>query len=342
MPPLNLKYVKIYRDRHGKTRYYFRKKGEKSVKLPDLYAEGFLDAYHAALTGYKRIEPKSAAIKSQTLDHLIVLWMKSQHFTHLEESTKAVYTRLLSRVRESEAAAGSALSMQAKHIRILVSYFGTAPTTAQRILRLMSQLMQFSISLGWREDDPTLGIKIKRQKSEGIHSWTEGEITQYEAYWRPGSIQRLALYLMLYTGQRRSDVVNMGRSDISGASLHLKQKKTKTELILPIHPSLLGEINQSASDGQTFLEASSGRPYTANGFYNVFKAWCREASLPEKCSPHGLRKAAARRLAEAGCSAHQIAAITGHKRLADVAHYTKAAEQRKMAEDAMSRLDKSV
>ncbi|MBO1325388.1 tyrosine-type recombinase/integrase [Acetobacter sp. TBRC 12305] len=206
----------------------------------------------------------------------------------------------------------------------------------------MGQLMQFSRSIGWREDDPTLGIKLKRQRSEGIHSWTEGEIAQYEACWPSGSIPRLALYLMLYTGQRRSDVVRMGPADISGGSLRLKQQKTKTELILPIHAALRAEIDQWRGTGQTFLEASSRRPYTANGFYNVFKGWCRAAKLPERCSPHGLRKAAARRLAEAGCSAHQIAAITGHKRLADVAHYTKAAEQRKMAEDAMSRLDGSV
>ncbi|MCP1243226.1 tyrosine-type recombinase/integrase [Acetobacter lambici] len=342
VPPLNLKYVKIYRDRHGKTRYYFRKKGAKSVKLPDFHADGFLEAYHAALTGYERIEPKADTIKSQTLDHLIVLWMKSPHFLHLESSTKAVYTRLLNRVRGSEASQGNALSMQAKHIRVLVSHFGTAPTTAQRILRLLGQLMQFSISLGWREDDPTLGIKIKRQKSEGIHSWTEGEIAQFEAHWPSGSIQRLALYLMLYTGQRRSDVVRIGPADISSNSLSLKQKKTKTELVLPIHEALRSEINQWRGSSQTYLEAKRGSPYTANGFYNVFKAWCREAGLPEQCSPHGLRKAAARRLAEAGCSANQIAAITGHKRLADVAHYTKAAEQRKMAEDAMSRLGKNV
>ncbi len=338
MPPLNLKFVKIYRDRHGKTRYYFRKKGMKSVRLPDMLDASFLSAYHSALSGEERIEPRSERTKSHSLDHLIVLWVKSNHFGKLEDSTKAVYMRLLNRIRESEAAQGDAVTMQQKHIRILVSHFGTAPTTAQRILRLLGQLMQFAISLGWREDDPTLGIKIKRQKTEGIHSWTEKEIAQFESKWPSGSIQRMALYLMLYTGQRRSDVVTMGPADISQGSIHLKQKKTKTELVLPLHPALLHELNQWNSTGQTFLEATKGSPYTANGFYNVFKAWCREAELPENCSPHGLRKAAARRLAEAGCSAHQIAAITGHKRLTDVAHYTRAAEQRKMAEDAMSML----
>ncbi|GBQ29592.1 hypothetical protein AA13594_1416 [Gluconacetobacter azotocaptans DSM 13594] len=52
----------------------------------------------------------------------------------------------------------------------------------------------------------------------------------------------------------------------------------------------------------------------------------------------GLRKAAARRLAEAGCSTHQIAAITGNKTLVEISRYTKVVEPRMLAESAMSRL----
>ena len=52
----------------------------------------------------------------------------------------------------------------------------------------------------------------------------------------------------------------------------------------------------------------------------------------------GLRKAAARRLAEAGCTAHQIAAITGHRTLAEVQRYTQAADQGRLARDAMARI----
>ena len=47
---------------------------------------------------------------------------------------------------------------------------------------------------------------------------------------------------------------------------------------------------------------------------------------------------AARRLAEAGCSANEIAAITGHATLQEVSRYTKAAEQKKLAQSAMRRL----
>jgi len=63
----------------------------------------------------------------------------------------------------------------------------------------------------------------------------------------------------------------------------------------------------------------------------------RAAGLPPRCVPHGLRKAAARRLAEAGCSASEIMAITGHKTLAEVERYTRAAEQERLARRAIKR-----
>jgi len=63
----------------------------------------------------------------------------------------------------------------------------------------------------------------------------------------------------------------------------------------------------------------------------------REAGLPQRCVPHGLKKAAARRLAEAGCSTSEIMAITGHKTPAEVECYTRAAEQERLARQAIKR-----
>ena len=45
-----------------------------------------------------------------------------------------------------------------------------------------------------------------------------------------------------------------------------------------------------------------------------------------------------RRFAEAGCSANEIAAISGHARLREVERYTKAADQQRMARNAMARM----
>ncbi|WP_373317404.1 tyrosine-type recombinase/integrase [Acetobacter syzygii] len=70
-----------------------------------------------------------------------------------------------------------------------------------------------------------------------------------------------------------------------------------------IHPALQREVNKwKPNRAGTFLAMASGQPFSVNGFYNNFADWCREAGLPKECSPHGLRKAAARLLAEVGCT----------------------------------------
>lgn len=120
--------------------------------------------------------------------------------------------------------------------------------------------------------------------------------------------------------------------------IYLRQVKTRTEMAIPIHRDLANEIEQWHGEGQTFLTGARGAALSVNGFYNVFKDWCRKAGLPERCSPHGLRKAAARRLAEAGCSTHEIAAITGHRSLIEIGRYTRAVAQAKMAESALAKL----
>ena len=92
----------------------------------------------------------------------------------------------------------------------------------------------------------------------------------------------------------------------------------------------------SATDRLTFLVNDWGRPFTVGSFSNWFRAQCDTANL-HHCSAHGLRKAAARRLAEAGCTEHEIAAITGHASLREIARYTRAADQRQLATAAMEK-----
>jgi len=94
------------------------------------------------------------------------------------------------------------------------------------------------------------------------------------------------------------------------------------------------------SNHLTFLTTAFGKPFVAAGFTNWFREACNAAGLPKGTSAHGLRKAAARRLAEAGCSANVIASITGHKSLTEIERYTKAADQARMARDGMAILIK--
>src|SRR5262249_42451044 len=174
-------------------------------------------------------------------------------------------------------------------------------------------------------------------KSDGYHSWTEAEIAQFEKRHPIGSRSRLAFALLLFTGQRRSDVVAMGRQHITDGVLVVRQQKTGRTVWIPIHEALASIIAETPTSNLTFLVTENGKPFTAPSLGNWFRDQCRMAGL-DGCSAHGLRKAAARRLADAGCSAHEIAAITGHATLREVARYTEAADRRKLAASAMAKV----
>ena len=82
------------------------------------------------------------------------------------------------------------------------------------------------------------------------------------------------------------------------------------------------------------LESNRGKAYTAKGFYNMVKRACIAADLPH-CSAHGLRKAAARRLRDAGCSDEQGMAITGHKTVREYRRYAGDTGNAARADEAM-------
>src|SRR5262249_33172763 len=185
------------------------------------------------------------------------------------------------------------------------------PHAARSWLVTLRSLCQFAVKRRYLRADPTASIKLRKIKGDGFHTWTEDEIAQFEAHHPIGTKPRLALALLLYTAQRRSDVVRMGRQHIRDGVLTVKQEKTGVTLAIPVHPHLRAVLDATPSAQLTFLVTATGKPYGGNAFTEQFRGWCDDAGLPTRCKPHGLRKAACRRLAEAGCSAHEIMAISG-------------------------------
>jgi integrase len=174
----------------------------------------------------------------------------------------------------------------------------------------------------WALDDEVPGVKSNpardvsylRGRPGGFYSWTIDEVERYEKRHPIGSTARLALALLLYTGQRRSDIVLFGRQHVRGGWLHFTQQKNRNRrpitLELPILPVLQRIIDASATGDLTFLVNEYGQPFTANGFGNRMREWCDEADLPH-CTSHGLRKTGAAIAAENGATAHELVAIFG-------------------------------
>jgi integrase len=109
-------------------------------------------------------------------------------------------------------------------------------------------------------------------------------------------------------------------------------------LAIPVHPDLQTIIDATPTGHLTLLVTKTGKSYGENDFSEQFRKWCDDAELPQHCVFHGLRKAALTRLADAGCTVHEIAAISGHASLKEVERYTKAADQARLARAAVARV----
>jgi integrase len=213
------------------------------------------------------------------------------------------------------------------------------PSAANNWLRMVRMLMQIAIEMGLRNDDPTLGIKTLKIKSDGFQIWAAEHIEKYRAKHAIGTRPRLALELLLNTAQRRSDVVRMGRQHIRDGILSIRQQKTGMLVEIPVLPELQEALDAIPAEHLTFLTTEHGQPFTAAGFGNWFRERCNEAGIPKGYAAHGLRKAAATRLADAGCTDHQIMAWGGWETLKEVQRYTKAANRKRLAQSVLQKLE---
>jgi integrase len=300
-------------------------------------------AYEAALAGQPVIEPGSANVKGGTVRALAISYFRSPGFQWLKPGSQLAYRSTIENFCKRTDQAGKeyggkpAAELQRKHIVQILAGVGHRPYVANWLLRMLQILMRHAVEIGLRSDNPARDIPAIRIKSDGYHTWTEEEIAQFERKHPVGSRERLALGLLVYTGQRRSDVIRMGLQHIQEGFLRVRQEKTSAELLIPIHPELREIIDACPALHLTFITTTGGRPFSARGFTNWFGGACKAAGLV-KCTAHGLRKAAARRLAEAGASAHEISAITGHRSLNEVSRYTRAADQKRLATSAMAKI----
>jgi integrase len=340
---IRLKFVKSYVDRHGKVRHYLRKPGCKPIALPGLVgSDEFMRAYGEAVSATipARTEIAATRTRAGSINAVIVGYFGSAEFHNLAPASQQQSRRILEGLRR-EHGDRSIATLERRHVVALLDAKAKTPNAARDLLRCLRLLVQHAIKLGIRDDDPTAGVRVKMPRSEGFRTWTEDDIAAFSAAYPVGTKPRLAIELLLGTPLRASDVVRVGRGNIRDGSIcNIVQQKTKGALPpIPISAALAAAINAAApGEHVVFLLNEHGRSFTAKGFGKWLTAACQRIGLAG-LSPHGLRKAACRRLAEAGCSANEIAAISGHRSLNEVARYTRAADQARMARNAVARTE---
>ncbi|HWK38901.1 MAG TPA: tyrosine-type recombinase/integrase [Hyphomicrobium sp.] len=362
----DLRYVYEDRDRHGKTRIYFRRKGQKKIALkhppgsPEFFAE-----YQRAFAGIVAPTlPVQSLVRARAAQGSF-RWLVEQYFTadeflNLDKRTKHVRKLILDGVclepfsDEDPTPIGTLpyAEMTTLVIRKLRDRKAGKPEAQNSRLKALRQVFKFGVAEQHCIANPARDVPYVQNVSDGFHTWTPAEVETFRAKHPLGTKARLALEILLLLGVRRSDAVLLGKQHVRAADqvseelraihdgrwVQFTQQKNKNRkpvtLMLPILPDLEAVLAGSPLGPLTWLVTAFNKGFTAAGFGNWFRDRCNEAGLSH-CSAHGLRKAGAATAAERGATPHMLMALYGWKTLKEAERYTRAADQKRISGGAM-------
>jgi integrase len=292
-------------------------------------ADGSIKVYR-----YEKRKPVSRHAED-SIGALTIAYRLSPEWLGLAESTRSTYSVYLKDVERLQGMPVKAITRrQIIELRnTIAARRGNGASTG--FLRSASALFTWAIDNDWIEHSPA--NRVKPIPGGHLPSWT-WEQAQHAMTHLPEPYRR-AVVLAVYIGQRRGDLAALQWSDIAGNQIRLTQQKTKTKLVIPVHPALGAELAAWRKDAPSpfILTSDRGKPWSGQNLSHMLPQALEKIGLPP-LGIHGCRKLAAARLAEAGASMHEIAAVTGHKSLSMIQLYTASADQERMASAAVARL----
>ena len=260
-------------------------------------------------------------------------WEESPEWNQLADKTKIEWSRYRGRI---VAAWGNleVRGIEPMHVKALRDNWKDTPASANNMLRCLSSMLSWSVTSGFRTDNPAALIPLLKG-GEGYAPWPWEIIQAARCELLEAGREDLwwAIALALYTGQRQDDCLHMRWSAISRGVIAVKQGKTQKELLIPIHRDLQAVLDTIPKRATTILTSSEGRPW-ASGFN---ASWRKNRPMLVRSNHlvfHGLRKSAVVFLLESGCTEAETASVTGQT-LAMVAHYGKQVNQHRLAAAAI-------
>lgn len=334
--------VTVYRDRHGKARYRYRRTGMKTYAFKSAPGTPQFEAEYAACKGQAVAVGEGRAIPG-SIDDLCERYYASPAWKDMALNSQTTYRGIIERFRNRKKKSGKrhgdlpAAAMTTANIDKLLGEMASTPAAANNLRKVLKRLFRIAVKAGMRTDNPaTESDSFKSGK--GFHTWTEEEIAQYRQRHPLGTKARLALELALNTAARRCNVAGLRREQLKKGKFHIQHAKGNDATIVECLPETREAIDAMPVAGlDHFIVTDFGKPFTVAGFGNKMREWCDQADLPH-CSAHGLRKAMSRRLAESGATDAQGRSVTGQKKNQTFAYYAAKANREALADDALANL----
>jgi integrase len=320
----------------GRAYWRFRSKETGSLKLPGAPGDpAFLQAYRQAqeLRLARRAAEDAGIPDESTWAWLIKRYLLSPEFAALADSTQLDYSRtceLLTAALGSEPFRYTTRGM----LKDLRDDFASTPRKAHKVKQMASRLYSWAdeCELVPEGFNPAAGVRRLARKG-GEHEivpWSDAEIGWILAA-APAHVATVVM-LALYTGQRREDVVTMTWQQWQGDVIRCRTSKTRALIDMPCHAALKAYLEQLRAGAKVvsltgaICLTASGQPFsTADALSGALRrVVAAHPRVPDNRSMHGLRYAAAGRMAEGGSSVAAIEAVLGHRTFRMAMKYASA------------------
>ena len=348
----DLPYLESDKDRHGNPRVYVRRNGKRIRIRERQGTAAFAKAYSDAVESLEQRRQSNVVTALPTHPTGSLGWLGAKYFASKELGKLAKDSQ---RARRNclEECFGEPFSdtdpdpmgncplkyLSAQKVRRLVEMRSDERGAAANRRKHLSALCTWGVDHDHLTGNPARDVKPVKGTKGGYYTWTVADVEQFLAYHGTGTKARLALALLLFTGSRRQDMVTFGKQHVRNGWIRYVPKKTlykrRDVSQKPFLPVLADIVAASPCGSMTFLETGQGKPFTAAGFGNWFRDRCDDAGL-SLCSAHGLKKAGATLAAENGATASQLMAMFDWSTISQAEVYTRAADRKRMAGDAMA------
>ena len=305
----------------GREYYYFQAGRNTKVPGPRIRIDydPHTPEFWAAL---RDAQGKSSVPKTTTVSYVIDQF--------LAVTSETVTPMTLYHYRRSLALAKDAwgdhpiAALRPAHVKELIDGLAATPSKANHVLATLKAVSGWSRVKDLTTQSFTEGIKA--YKATGGHRpWSDEQIAIASA--KLDGVVRRGFLLYLYTGQRGSDVVRLGWTDIDEGGFNLKQAKTGVEVWCPIVPELAAEMASWTRAPGPFLRQANNQNYDRRLFWKHFTEAVEAIPQLAEVTLHGLRCTAVIRLRRAGLSVGQIGDIVGMS-LGTITRYCRFADRK--------------
>jgi integrase len=321
MPRKLPQYVTKEKNRHGTWVYYFRKGKGKRTRLPAYGAEGFREEYDAALSG--NVVKRETGHSPKSLGWLIDRHMESGYWAGLSDATRKQRGLIFKEVLEKSNPPFSDITKTT--IEKSMQKRSATPAQANNFHKAMNNMFIWAVKNDHVKVNPCAGVDRLSYKTKGFIPWDESDVVQFCIKFPVGTIERLALELLLYSGLRRSDIVNAGKQHLKDNTFSMRTKKTGAQITVEFPQGLIDTIDATKTGDLAFITNAYGKPFTKESFGNWFGKKARAAGIFKNA--HGVRKLSATTAANGGATTHELMAQYGWTNTKQAETYTKGADR---------------